>query len=246
MKQDGILIKLDKELKDKFKDHCSQKKTTMTKMIENWIINELSSVQTENETSDFYIDLQFYAKEYQYLKNKISEMSKITRALTARTERRSITFYEKLLYRDFYNIEQFQNYQLISTYDMYQKHYKRFSDFPESIQTVIQKYTEDFEKIPYYRGSALATDPINHKLINIVFRSSYSFLNINHTINNSIDFHNLQTIFIITSLESKPKVYHSDEFSYKFINQNASCKFYGIEEIFPLLHDDEDEFRFHR
>ena len=115
MKNDGILIKLDKELKDKFKEYCSMKKTTMTKEVLSMINDLVSNKKTDYETIMYESDLNFLIQEYHYIKNKIDEVSKITRALSVRTLRKNRTFYEKLLHKDFKFIKQFCDYQLLLT-----------------------------------------------------------------------------------------------------------------------------------
>lgn len=239
MKQDGMLIKLDKELKDKFKLYCSEKKTTMTRMIESLIIHELYNTKHENSTNDFYDDLNFYVREYQYLKNKISEMNRLTRALSARTERRSDSFYKKLLYRDFHSIEQFKDYQLLSTYDDIAEINYKSSSILEKLHHILQEYSSDFAKIPFSRGAAVAVDPISHKLIHIIFQPNPPFLH-QELRKRTIDYDNLLTIFIVTSNEHRHyKETHFGDLSFHLDNKNASYIAYSLEEIFPVLHNDE-------
>lgn len=243
MKNDGILIKLDKELKDEFKEYCLKRKTTMTKEVLRMINDLISSEKSNLENSNYKSDLNFFMQEYQYMKRKLNEVNKITRALTARTDRRSISFYEKLLYNDFYNIDQFRNYTLISTYDMCLKGTISFNKFPNEIVQVIKEYSKDFEKIPYVRASAIAIDPKNHQLINICFRPSYTFIN-SEIQERFVDYDNLLTILIVTSDEPMPNELIPSNNTFYPMNKNCSFTFYHLENIFPSIRDDSDETKY--
>ncbi len=232
MKNDGILIKLDKELKDKFKEYCSMKKTTMTKEVLSMINDLVSNKKTDYETIMYESDLNFLIQEYHYIKNKIDEVSKITRALSVRTLRKNRTFYEKLLHKDFKFIKQFCDYQLLLTLYSQSPFTTSIDKFTEDAQNIIKNYSKQFDILPYHKMSAIAIDPIKERLVCFILLDKQMLFLLDRYEN----YENLLIVFILLTDAQSLNELNKIVISNYITPSNTEYIFYFADDLFPRLH----------
>lgn len=233
MKDETILIRLDTELKEAFKTYCKEHKTTMSKEVSKWINNTLMSEKVDSDKEQLLFEVNYYSKEYYYMKDKIEEISKISKTLSARLVRHNMDFYESLLYKHFHEIPQFKNYELLTAYNGTSLAGQCVYIRPkEEIKEKVLESLKEFNHAPLHLLDALALDKENKRLVQITFIPSIDGML--HNINARIKYYDdCLTVYILISNKNL-REWHilNQELKVRPERHNGSYVCYTIDDLF--------------